>query len=42
MGSRSYVRNLAIGLILSAIVFFMFNNWLGVRLPGGWLAGILD
>lgn len=42
MGSRHYVRNLAIGLILSAIVYFMFNNWLGVRLPGGWLAGILD
>ena len=42
MGSRHYVRNLAIGLILSTIVFFMFNSWLGVRLPGGWLAGILD
>lgn len=42
MGSRSYVRNVAIGLVLSTIVFIMFDTWLGVRLPAGWLAGVLD
>lgn len=42
MGSRHYARNLAIGLILSTIVFFMFDSWLGVRLPGGWISQFFE
>lgn len=41
MGSRRYVMNLLLGLALGVAVFLVFNNWLGVRLPYGWLDGIL-
>lgn len=41
MGSRSVVRDAIIAMILSVVVFFVFDTWLGVRLSEGWLATIL-
>jgi putative tricarboxylic transport membrane protein len=41
MGSRKYVLNSVIGLGLGIAVFLVFDTWLGVRLPTGWLEGIL-
>lgn len=38
MGSRRLVLNVVIGLILGLAVFFVFDSWLGVRLPNGWLS----
>ncbi len=37
MGSRSYLRNALIGIVLAVIVYYVFDDWLGVRLPAGWL-----
>jgi putative tricarboxylic transport membrane protein len=37
MGSRSIVRDAIIAIVLSTVVFFVFDTWLGVRLPAGWL-----
>src|SRR5699024_10694534 len=42
MGSRKIVLNAVIGLVLGAVVFFVFDGWLGVRLPDGILAPIFD
>lgn len=41
MGSRRIVVDFAIGLALGVAVFLIFDSWLGVRLPEGWLAGVL-
>ncbi len=41
MGSRKILLNIGIGLVLGLAVFVMFDTWLGVRLPEGWLASIL-
>lgn len=41
MGSRRYVHNLVFGAILATAVFLVFDTWLGVRLPEGWLGGIV-
>lgn len=41
MGSRRYVRDAAIALLLGTGIFVMFDTWLGVRLPAGWIAGLL-
>lgn len=41
MGSRKYVLNALLGLVLGVAVFLVFDTWLGVRLPAGWLDGIL-
>lgn len=38
MGSKNILKNLLIGLALGLAVFVMFDTWLGVRLPEGWLA----
>lgn len=40
MGSKNLVMNVVIGLILGLAVFVVFDSWLGVRLPDGWLAYI--
>jgi putative tricarboxylic transport membrane protein len=41
MGGRRYILNAVIGLLLGVAVFLIFDTWLGVRLPAGWLDGIL-
>ncbi len=41
MGARKYVATIAIGLILGIAVYLIFDTWLGVRLPAGWLEGVL-
>lgn len=41
MGSRRYVWNAILGLALGVAVFLVFDTWLGVRLPAGWLDGML-
>lgn len=41
MGSKNILMNLLIGLALGGAVFVMFDIWLGVRLPDGWLAPFL-
>jgi len=35
MGSRSYVRDIVIGVAVSLITFLAFSEWLGIRLPNG-------
>ena len=41
MNGRRYVLNAIFGLALGIAVFLVFDTWLGVRLPGGWLEPIL-
>ncbi len=41
MGSRRYLRDTAIGVLLSVAVFLLFDGWLQVRLPDGILEGLL-
>jgi putative tricarboxylic transport membrane protein len=41
MGSRKFFLNGLIGLVLGVAVFLIFDTWLGVRLPAGWLDGVL-
>ena len=41
LGSRHYVRNIAIGLVLSLVSFYGFYSGLGIPLPAGVLDGIL-
>ncbi len=41
LGSRHYVRNIAIGAVLSLISFYAFYSGLGIPLPAGILDGIL-
>ena len=40
-GSSRWVRNVAIGLVLSLGIFFFFVKLLNVNLPAGWLQPIL-
>jgi putative tricarboxylic transport membrane protein len=40
MGSRQVLRDLAIGLVLSAVTYYAFTEWLGIRLPEGILEGL--
>jgi putative tricarboxylic transport membrane protein len=40
-GSRRYVRDLVIGLVLALAVFFFFVKLLNVNLPAGWLSPLL-
>jgi putative tricarboxylic transport membrane protein len=40
MGSRRYVRDIACGSVLGIVAFLIFDQWLGVRLPEGWLGGL--
>jgi putative tricarboxylic transport membrane protein len=41
LGSRHYVRNLVIGVVLSVGTFYAFYSGLGIPLPAGILDGIL-
>lgn len=42
MGSRNVLANAVIGAVLGTIVFFVFDSWLGVRLPNGIFEPLLD
>jgi putative tricarboxylic transport membrane protein len=41
LGSRHYVRNIAIGAVLAVASFYAFYSGLGIPLPAGILDGIL-
>ncbi|GAA0523466.1 membrane protein [Saccharopolyspora subtropica] len=41
LGSRNTVRDPLVAAALSVVTFFVFNNLLGVPLPGGPLMGVL-
>ena len=41
MGSHRVIRDTSCAIVLSVGVFLVFDYWLGVRLPAGWLAGLL-
>lgn len=41
MGAKNILLNVGIGLALGLAVFLVFDTWLGVRLPEGWLAVVL-
>jgi putative tricarboxylic transport membrane protein len=41
LGSRHYIRNIAIGLVLALLSFYGFYSGLGIPLPAGVLDGIL-
>ena len=41
LGSRHYVRNVVIGLVLALVSFYAFYSGLGIPLPAGILDGIL-
>ena len=41
LGNHHYVRNIAIGAVLSLISFYAFYSGLGIPLPAGVLDGIL-
>lgn len=41
LGSRHYVRNFVIGLVLALVSFYAFYSGLGIPLPAGILDGIL-
>ena len=40
-GGRSWARTLAIGLVLSLLIYLFFVKLLNVNLPAGWLAPVL-
>ncbi|MEV4733305.1 tripartite tricarboxylate transporter TctB family protein [Saccharopolyspora sp. NPDC049426] len=41
LGSRNAVRDPLLAAVLSVVTYFVFNNLLGVPLPGGPLMGVL-
>ena len=41
LGSKHYVRNFVIGLVLALASFYAFYSGLGIPLPAGILDGIL-
>lgn len=41
MGSRRYARDVAVALALAAGAYFIFTEGLSLRLPQGWLDGLL-
>lgn len=41
MGSSNVLRDIIIGLVLGTAIFLLFDGWLGVRLPEGWLESLL-
>ena len=41
LGSRHYVRDLVISLLMSVVTFYGFYLGLGIHLPAGVLEGIL-
>lgn len=40
MGSRAYLRDIAVGILIAASVYVAFSGGLGVRLPEGVLEGL--
>jgi putative tricarboxylic transport membrane protein len=40
-GSRRFIRDLSIGLVLALVIFLFFVKLLNVNLPAGWLAPLL-
>jgi putative tricarboxylic transport membrane protein len=40
MGSRHFVRDAIIGIVMATLVFLVFREWLGIRLPYGILEGL--
>ena len=41
MGSRKYARDVAVAVLLSLGAYFLFTEGLSLRLPKGWLDGVL-
>lgn len=41
LGSRNYVRDLAVSVVLSLVTFYGFYAGLGIHLPAGLLEGVL-
>jgi putative tricarboxylic transport membrane protein len=41
MGSRRIARDAACAIVLGIGAFLIFDRWLGVRLPEGWLSDLL-
>jgi putative tricarboxylic transport membrane protein len=41
LGSRRYLRDGLIAVVLSVLAFYLFAEGLGIGLPAGWLKGIL-
>lgn len=41
LGSRRWVRDVAVSVVLAFLVYAIFTHLLGVYLPGGLLAGVL-
>jgi putative tricarboxylic transport membrane protein len=41
MGSRSYARDLVVGIVMAAVLYVGFTRGLGLHLPAGVLKGIL-
>jgi putative tricarboxylic transport membrane protein len=42
MGSRRFVRDAIIGIVMATIAFLVFREWLGIRLPYGVLEGLFS
>jgi putative tricarboxylic transport membrane protein len=40
MGSRKIVRDVAIAVIMSVAIYWIFTEGLSLRLPAGWLEGL--
>lgn len=41
MGSRQFIRDILIAIVISFVTYYAFSEWLGIRLPKGILEGIL-
>ena len=41
LGSRSFVRDVAVSLVISIGSYFLFARGLGIALPAGWLSGVM-
>jgi putative tricarboxylic transport membrane protein len=42
MGNPRLPRNIVVGLALGTVIFVLFDGWLGVRLPTGWLEELVQ
>jgi putative tricarboxylic transport membrane protein len=41
LGSRSYVRDLGVSLLMAISSYYLFANGLGMPLPAGWLSRVM-
>lgn len=41
LGSRSYLRDVAVALVMSIGSYLLFARGLGIALPAGWLQGVM-